>query len=118
MINIKGTAAIEIVYPFIFCLLLILFVFRIGYFSMIMNNKFMYFFGKYIYSTYVMSEISCIFLYRCVWGNIIDVNSMPYLVIVISMFFSIVIGIIVYHFIEEPMRRFLNIKYKKICINI
>ena len=58
--------------------------------------------GKYAYATYVMQQISFDLLARTLWKNTPLVLEHPYLTCILSVVFSVLVGIAVYTFVERP----------------
>lgn len=85
-----------------FSFLLLCFINGSGILSKALNNKASAFLGKYAYSIYVMQQISFWILSKTLWKHTHFVMSHAYRCIVISVLFSLIIGIITYHCIERP----------------
>lgn len=73
-----------------------------GIFTLIFNNKFFGFFGKYAYSIYVMQQISFNILKRTLWQNADYVSSHFLRTVLISTAFAVVLGTVTYYAVEKP----------------
>lgn len=78
---------------------------------MLLNSRYSSFIGQYAFSIYIM-QVFCLHLFKeyiWKWSFIIKYN--PYLMIALSLFISIVVGILTYHFVEKPAANFLKRKF-------
>lgn len=98
------------IYVFTFSILLILFVFKKGLLSNLLNNDISVCLGKYAYSIYVMQQVSFYLLKISLWKYQNLVYTHVGVVLFISLLFSVLVGILVYHLIEKPCSTFLKNK--------
>lgn len=89
-------------FVFTFAILLILFVYKKGLLSTLLDNKLSEFLGKYSYSIYVMQQVVFYILQNTLWKNESLVLNHIYICLTISIIFSVITGIIVYHLVEKP----------------
>jgi peptidoglycan/LPS O-acetylase OafA/YrhL len=97
-----------------FVLLFSLFVMRKGYFSSMANSDVWVFLGKYQYSLFVIHYVVIKLFGYGLWKNIPEfVFTHPQLPILIMFVTVLVLGVLTYHFIEEPCSRLLKHKFLK-----
>lgn len=89
-------------FVFTFAILLILFVYKKGLLSTLLDNKLSEILGKYSYSIYVMQQVVFYILQNTLWKNECLVLNHIYICLIISIIFSVITGIIVYHLVEKP----------------
>lgn len=89
----------------IFTILLISFVKQYGILSRTLNLTIFSYLGKYAYSIYVMQQISFWILQKTLWKTQIIENVS--ICILISLIFSVILGVVTYYFIEKPGYEFL-----------
>ncbi len=73
-----------------------------GLISKLTNHKFFSFMGKYAYAIYVMQQSSFFILSKTLWTKCEFLYAHTYRALVISIIFSVLLGIAVYHLIEQP----------------
>lgn len=89
----------------IFSILFICFINQCGALSKLLNLRIFSKLGKYSYSIYVMQQISFWIMQKSLWKMSIINNTV--MCIIISLFFSIFLGIITYYIIEKSFYNFL-----------
>lgn len=95
----------------VFSILFICFLKKDGFLSRILDRKIFSILGRYAYSIYVMQQISFYVLQKSIWQTAI-VNNVG-MCIIISVCFSISVGIITYHFVEQPCSKlYLKLKFE------
>ncbi len=91
-----------------FCILFVLFLLNSGMLSKILNNKIFSKIGRYAFAIYITQEISFVFFRNYLWKQAAMVTSHPVGIIFLSIFCSVLLGIITYHLVEEPSVKFLK----------
>lgn len=96
-----------------FSILFICFICQKGVVSILLNQPVFSVLGKYSYSIYVMQQICFYILQKTLWKTTIINNT--FACIAVSLVFSVLVGIVVYHVIEKPSYRWYikNVKYNK-----
>ena len=89
----------------VFSLLFVSFIRQYGILSQVLNLSIFSQLGKYAYSIYVMQQISFWILQKTLWKTQIIENTS--ICILLSLIFSIILGIITYHLIEKPSYKYL-----------
>ena len=89
----------------VFSILFISFINRNGLLSKVLNNHIFSLLGKYSYSIYVMQQISFWIMQKTLWKTQIVENTS--ICILVSLIFSILLGIVTYHLIEKPISKYL-----------
>lgn len=89
----------------VFSLMFISFVRQYGILSQVLNLSIFSQLGKYAYSIYVMQQISFWIMQKTLWKTQIVENTS--LCILVSLIFSIILGVITYHLIEKPFSKYL-----------
>ncbi len=93
-------------FPFmmiLFIALFWLFIYKNGYLSRLLDNKFIYDIGKYCFSIYMMQDVMFYILERWLWHNTsFGVINYPVTNIIIGLISCILLGIITYYYIEKP----------------
>ena len=89
-------------FVFTFSILLILFVYKKGLLSKLFDNNLSVFLGKYSYSIYVMQQVAFYIMQKTLWKNENLVFNHLFTCLIISVIFSALVGIIVYHLVEKP----------------
>ncbi|MDY6382788.1 MAG: acyltransferase [Cyanobacteriota bacterium] len=97
------------IFIFVFVILFILMIYEKGLLSKILDNKISVFLGRYSYSIYVMQQTAFWIMQNSIWKNRSLILNHLTMCIIISLLFSILLGVIVYHLIEKPFVDF----YKK-----
>ena len=124
---IEGSALAFIIYFSLFCnkhynkfifviafiVLLICFLVKQGVISKLMDNNISTFLGRFSYSTYVMQQFSFNIMKRSIWRKSYIIDNV-YICIIISVLFSLLIGILVYFFVEKPLKILLSKIYLKL----
>ncbi len=90
-----------------FIILFILFLFKKGLISKILNNKSLGFLGKFSYSTYIMQQLSFFILGKTLWKETSFISNI-YLSLSVSLLVSFIIGIITYYLVEKPAYKYLK----------
>ncbi len=98
----------------LFSALLICFDERAGIVSKLLDISFMGLLGKYTYAIYVMQQVSFNILKRTFWKNTAFLVNHVYASIVLSLLFSILVGIIIYYMIERPAAACYNTVKRRI----
>jgi len=98
----------HIVLVLVFSLLLMCLLQKNDPLGFLLNRKVLGFCGKYAYSIYVMQGPSFLILEKTLWRNQVFVANVS-LALIISTLFPTVIGIAVYHLVEQPC----NILFRK-----
>ena len=99
-------------FVFSFALLLILFIFKKGYFSQILNKDLWVFLGRFQYSIYVIHYVVIRILGLFIWKNQpMFVVSHPILPIFFTLCVILVIGVLTYYMVELPCTNFLKQKF-------
>lgn len=98
----KNAFIVVIVFSFLF----ISFINRNGILSRVLNNCVFSLFGRYSYSIYVMQQISFWIMQKTLWKTQIIENTS--ICILVSLIFSIILGIITYHLIEITSYKYLS----------
>ncbi len=91
-----------------FSILIWFFLIQCGVFSGLCNKKAFHFFSKYMYSTYIMQNLSFYFSMKYIWCYKNFVYSYPFCAIIGGLSLSIIFGIITYHLVESPFCQFLH----------
>ena len=97
-----------------------LFILKRGYFSRLLNNRFSEILGKYSYSIFIMQTIVLDLSQFCLWMPHKEfIIRYPVLNFILPVVGSIILGIITYHFVEQPAAEFLRKKwfFKNKCKN-
>ena len=93
----------------IFSILFVCFLKNAGIISRMLNKPWFGFFGKYTFSVYVMQQASFYILGRTFWKNTGFVCTYEIATILISLVFSVILGIGTYYLVEKPVySRFLK----------
>ncbi len=87
----------------VFMVLLTCFIKRKGILSRLFENNLFSILGKYSYSIYVMQQVSFYILQRSLWKMPIIDNAG--ICLLISLLFCTMVGILTYHFVEQPCAR-------------
>lgn len=96
-------------YIIIFCVFFILMLLRQGAISNLLENKFSGWLGRFSYSIYVMQQTSYDLLNRYVWADHPKTLIFsPILVVVITLIFSIILGMLTYRYIEVPGNKYIK----------
>ncbi len=88
--------------------LFVLFLINRGYISRFLNRPFASAIGKYAFAIYIMQEVSFVFYKNFFWKDSILVTAHPILMIFLSLSFSIILGVLTYHFVENPCAKYLK----------
>ena len=83
-----------------FSVLFMCFIIKKGIISQFFNKPYFSYFGRYGYSIYVMQQICFWILQKTLWKSPIIYK--PMVCVLLSLSFSVVIGVLTYHFIEKP----------------
>lgn len=86
----------------LFSVFFIMLLSRKGIFTLLFNNKFFGFLGKYSYSIYVMQQISFYILQKTLWKNSAYVSNHFLRLLALSLLFAVAFGILTYYVIEKP----------------
>lgn len=89
----------------VFSILFVCFIKKRGLISNLLNMKIFSELGKYAYSIYVMQQISFNILQRTLWKTTIVNDTV--ICILISLIFSVFLGLFTYHTIEKPSYKYL-----------
>lgn len=89
----------------VFSILFVCFIKKHGLISNLLNMKIFSELGKYAYSIYVMQQISFNILQRTLWKTTIVNDTV--ICILISLIFSVFLGLFTYHTIEKPSYKYL-----------
>ena len=89
-------------------ILISLFILNKGYISRFLNNHIILKFGKYAFSIYIMQQVSHALTKNYILKHIELLTMHPILTIWGSLFFSILLGVITYHLIENPSANYLK----------
>lgn len=89
----------------VFSILFVCFIKKRGLISNLLNMKIFSELGKYVYSIYVMQQISFNILQRTLWKTTIVNDTV--ICILISLIFSVFLGLFTYHTIEKPSYKYL-----------
>ena len=87
----------------IFVILIFCFVMNKGLLSQVTNIKLFEILGQYSYSIYVMQQIAFWLLKVYFWKNTDFLQNHFALTIVLSLIFTLILGIVTYYIIERPM---------------
>lgn len=98
----------------LFTLFFVCLLIRRGIFTLLFNNKFFGFLGKYSYSIYMMQQISFNILKQTFWQNSDYVTSHFVRTLAISTAFSVLFGIATYYAVEKPFGALLSKFGKKL----
>lgn len=85
-----------------------------GIFSLIFNNKFFGFFGRFSYSIYIMQMVSFWILGDTLWNDLGYVENDSLRCLAVSVAFSVVLGIVAYYVVELPSAALLKRFGKKV----
>lgn len=97
---------VVILFPvFLACLLT-----RKGIFSRLTDHKMIGLPGRYAYSIYVMQEVAFAILAKTFWKNTMFLKNYPVAAILVSIFLTVILGILTYHFVEKPAAAWLRKK--------
>ncbi len=89
-------------------ILISLFILNKGYISRFLNHHIILKFGKYAFSIYIMQQVSHALTKNYILKHIEMLTMHPILTIWGSLFFSILLGVITYHLIENPSANYLK----------
>ena len=96
-----------------FALLLILFICQKSFLSQILNKDFAVCLGKYSYSIYVTHVAVFKLITHKLWIQHPEfVTSQPVLPVIVELSLVILIGILTYHLVEEPVAKYFSKKFK------
>lgn len=96
-----------------FAILFVCFIVKKGFFSKFLNQPIFSALGRYAYSIYVMQQICFWILQKTLWKTVIIKSTIVCLCL--SLLFSVIVGIIVYYFVEKPTYQWYlrHIKYNE-----
>ena len=104
----------DFIYIAVFTILIILFLIKKGLFSQILDNNLWAKLSKYTYSIYMTHYFVIRVLKNNTWKNHLDWFTLhPYFTIASTLGLILIVGILTYHFVEEPAAKYLNNKIKK-----
>ncbi len=103
----------ELITIIAFIILLYCFIKQEGFVSIILNNNISLFLGKFSYSIYIMQQSCFNILKATFWKKEEFVYEHIYQTIAISIFFSCLVGVIIYYIIEKPFITYYKKIYKK-----
>ena len=98
----------NIIFIIVFVLTIVLFLRKEGIFTYLLDKPFLYSISKYSYSIYMVHVLLFDIFKHTIWQNKKIVESFPLLQIGLAIISSIILGIMTYHLIEVPGKRFLN----------
>lgn len=98
-IKAKHTIPSSVVMLIVFCLLFISFIYKLGYFSQLLDKFNISFLSKYCYCWYVA---------QCIPKEILPVDTNIYQYVALSLLITILTGIFAYHLIEKPAEKYLK----------
>ena len=99
------------VFVIVFCILFICFVLKKGVVSRVFMLLGKSGLGRYAYSIYAMQQVSFYLLRKTLWLHQ-EIIECEILCLALSVLFSILVGIMVYHFIELPFMKFYRKRMK------
>lgn len=88
--------------------LFVLFLLNKGYLSSLLNHSIFANIGKYAFSIYIMQDVIFVFFKNYLWKQQTLAINHPILTISISILSSILLGVITYHFVENPCAKYLK----------
>lgn len=101
----------NILYVFIFAGLLIFFILRKGLFSKLLNNNIWVFAAKYSYSIFVTHTLIYKLFSYYFWANYSDtVHKYIWLPVLSNLLLVILLGILMYHLVEQPVINYFKKK--------
>lgn len=106
----------KIIFILMFAILFILLLLRRGFLSNLLNNNISNCIGKYAYSIYVMQQVSFHVLGITLWSKHSLIVNYPLLMLILSVVFCIIVGIITFYLVERPVDRYIK-NYKKPLVN-
>lgn len=86
----------------LFAVLFICIVSERGVISTLLNRPFFALLGRYSYSIYIMQQFTFNLLGKTFWQKTEFICNSPYLTVAISVAACVVVGLITYHFVEQP----------------
>lgn len=95
----------DIICMFLFAAIVLLFSIKHGWFSNLLNKSWLGYLGKYSYSIYVVQQASFDILDKIFWSSTHYPRSMPVLSLIVSILFTVLLGILMYYIIERPAMR-------------
>lgn len=99
----------DFIFILYFAVLICLFLIHKSFISQYLNSNLFIIIGKYAYTIFVMHFLIFNFLNKALWiPHKHFVYAHPYLNIFIAIFSVFIISIVIYHFLENPIRKFLN----------
>ncbi len=101
----------DIIFLIVFSIMFFLFLIKQGFLSRLLENNISDFLGKYSYSIYVMQQTAFLLLGVFVWKHQAFILNHIWLNLFISIGFSVLLGALVYHFVEVPVGKFLREKF-------
>lgn len=104
---LKHNTKNALIFIIVFLILFLLFLFKKGIISKLLDGGLLASFGKYAYSIYVMQSISFHLTRSLMW-------KVPFLIIhsnialFIALIVATILGILAYHFVEKPVSNYLK----------
>lgn len=102
----------DIIYIIVFALTIVLFSCKYGYVSQFLNKPFWEKLSRYTYSIYMVHTSIYVVYKNTLWSDKNFVQSYPVLQIIIALVTVLILGVCLYHFVEQPCYQFLKRKYK------
>lgn len=104
-----------IIYVVNFTILVTLFIFKKGIFSNLLNLSVWNKFSKYTYSIYMVHCLCLLTTANYIYGHYLDyLLQHPIIGVVIALSICMISGILIYHFVEIPMKKYLtNLNFRK-----
>lgn len=100
-----------------FVALLLSLSFKTGIVSVIINNRFFGFFGRYAYSIYLIQQTVMWTFQKNLWQNTSFVENHALRCIALSLLIIVAAGIAVYYIVEKPCAKLFKIMGKKLFFN-
>ncbi len=95
----------DIICMFLFAAIVLLFSIKHGGVSNLLNKSWLGHLGKYSYSIYVVQQVSFDMLNKIFWTPTHYPRSMPIVTLIVSILFTVSLGILIYYIIERPTTR-------------
>ena len=92
----------------IFSVLFVCFINHLGIFSRLLNKPIFACMGRYSYSIYVMQQISFDIMEETIWQNTDLICNYELITILLSVAFSVFVGVVTYYLVERPTYSFFK----------